>query len=325
MPPHRIDTHHHIFPPKYLAAERERIVKDALIFKDIVLGWSPQKSLDAMDAAGVATAITSITSPGVWFGDSDRTRRIARDCNEYAAQMASDHKGRFGFFASLPLPDIDASLAEIDYAFATLGADGIGLVTSIGSQYPGDPAFAPVFEELNRRRATVYFHPKCADCCFGLMPGLPGAMLEFPFDTTRAIISLLLGGAFARYSEIRFLFSHAGGTLPMLGPRVAGQVDRRPGLREIIPHGVMPELAKLHYDVVSATHPIQFDAIRAVADISHLLFGSDFPFWDPRVTVDGVSALGLSEADLAALERDNALRLLPSLQARLAAIGAEAG
>jgi predicted TIM-barrel fold metal-dependent hydrolase len=314
LPPHRIDTHHHIFPPKYLAAEQDRIVNDAPIFKSNMLGWSPQRSIEVMDAAGVATAITSITSPGVWFGDTAKTRRLARDCNEYAADLVRDHKGRFGAFASLPLPDIDACLAEIDYAFGTLKADGIGLVTSIGDKYPGDPAFAPVFDELNRRKATVYFHPKAAECCFNLMPGVPGPTLEFPFDTTRAIISLAFNGAFSRYRDITFIFSHAGGTLPMLAPRVAGQVARRPDLKTLLPNGLMHEFARLYYDIVSATHPIQFNAIRGVTDISHLLFGSDFPFWDPQVTVDGVRALNLSAADLAALERDNALRILPTLR-----------
>src|SRR5262245_49333960 len=128
--PHRVDTHHHILPPKYIERERDRIVAVAPSFAEQMLGWTPQKSLDVMDAAGVQTAVTSISSPGIWFGDNGAGRDLARDCNEFAARMAQDHKGRFGVFAALPLPDIDGCLREIEYAYGALKVDGIGLLTN---------------------------------------------------------------------------------------------------------------------------------------------------------------------------------------------------
>jgi 6-methylsalicylate decarboxylase len=216
-------------------------------------------------------------------------------------------------FAALPLPDVDGSLGEIEYAFSVLKVDGIGLLTSYGDKWPGDPAFAPVFHELNRRRAVVYFHPTVADCCTNLMPGVPPAALEFVFDTTRAIISLLYNGVFSRFPDIRFIFSHAGGTLPMVAPRIVGQTRNRPDLQPKMPNGVMHELKRLYYDVVSATHPLQFNAIRDICGIQHLLYGSDYPFWHPQVTVDGLAALNLAATDRRAIERDNALTLLPKL------------
>ncbi len=311
--PFRIDTHHHILPPRYLEKERDRIVGVAPHFAKQMTEWTPQVSLDAMDAAGVQTAVTSISAPGIWFGDAAASRALARDCNDYAARLAQDHKGRFGVFAALPLPDVDGSLREIEYAYSSLKVDGIGLLTSYGDKWPGDPAFMPVFHELNRRRAVVYFHPTVADCCTNLMPDVPPAALEFVFDTTRAIISLLYNGVFSRYPNIRFIFSHAGGTLPMVAPRIVGQTRKREDLQPKMPNGVMHELKRHYYDVVSATHPLQFNAIRDICGIEHLLYGSDYPFWRPQVTTDGLAALNLDPVDLRAIERDNALTLLPRL------------
>jgi predicted TIM-barrel fold metal-dependent hydrolase len=323
--PHRIDTHHHILPPKYFAEERERVLAAAAAGSwPVMRQWTPQMAVDVMDRDGVATAVTSISAPGIWFGDPAQTRRLARECNDYAAGMGRDHNGRFGLFAVLPIPDIDGCLREIEYVFDVLKADGIGLVTSFSNKSPGDPAFAPVFDELNRRKAVVYFHPTVPDCCTGLVPGIGGAMVEFPFDTTRAIISLLFGGTFARCPDIRFIFSHAGGTLPALAPRIAMQAARRKDLAAHAPHGAMHEFRKLYYDIVSAADPLPFNAIRAIAGTAHLLYGSDFPFWDPHVTSDYLAKLDLTAAELRAIERDNALGLLPGL-GRKAPVCAAAG
>jgi len=159
-PPGIIDVHHHISPPAY---NQELIARG--INEPPLQRWSVQKSLDDMDKAGVATAVTSITTPGVWFGDSNAARRLARKCNDYAATLARDHPGRFGVFASLPLPDTEGSLQEIGYAFDALRAEGVGLMMSYGDKWLGDPAFDPVMEELNRRKAVVYTHPTVAECC----------------------------------------------------------------------------------------------------------------------------------------------------------------
>jgi 6-methylsalicylate decarboxylase len=311
---HRIDTHHHIYPPKYFAEEPDLIAAAAPGFKARLAAWTPQEALDIMDHNGIATAVTSISAPGIWFGNAEQTRRIARECNEFAAQMARDHKGRFGLFAVLPIPDIDGCMKEIEFIFDVLKADGIGLVTSFGTRWPGDPTFTPIFDELNRRRAVVYFHPTVPDCCTGLIPGINPGMVEFPFDTVRAIISLLFSGTFSRCGNIRWIFSHAGGVLTSLAPRIAMQAARRPDLAPLVPRGAMHEFGKLYYDIVSAAHPLPFNAIREIAGISHLLYGSDYPFWEPKVTSDNIAKLNLSPEDLCAIERGNALRLLPGLQ-----------
>jgi len=312
--PRRIDTHHHIFPPRYMAKERDRILGVAHRLAAQLLEWTPSKAIEAMDRGGVATAVTSISSPGIWFGDAAASRQLARECNEFAAQMVRDHKGRFGVFAALPLPDVDGSLREIEYTLDVLRADGIGLMTNYAQTWPGDPRFGPVFDELDRRKAVVYFHPTAADCCTNLLPDIPPATIEFPFDTTRAITSLLYSGTLSRCPHIRFIFSHGGGTLPMLAHRLAGLTRVRKDLLERLPNGVMHEFTKLYYDVVSVASPVPFNAVRQFAGISQLLYGTDFPYWPADTTASGLADLGLSPSDLQAIERDNALALLPRLK-----------
>jgi predicted TIM-barrel fold metal-dependent hydrolase len=311
--PHRIDVHHHILPPDYIAR-----VGDARIGPLILSGktpqWTPAQSIEVMDRHGIATAMTSISAPGLWFGDRQATRDLARHCNDYAAGVRRDHPGRFGIFACLPLPDVDASLREIEYAFDVLKADGIGLLTSYGEQYPGDPTFAPVFDELDRRKAVVFFHPTAASCCTCL-PGIPAATLEFPFDTTRAITSLLYGGTLARCRDIKLIFSHAGGAVPFLAERIA-RLAVRPEFKAMVPNGVVPELQRLYYDTALSANALAFRSLLELVTIDKVLFGSDYPFAPEATTaatVRGLAELGLSPADLRAIERDNAIALLPNL------------
>ena len=314
MHAHRIDTHHHIIPPEYA-----RIVGDDRIGPLILSGktpeWTPAHSIAAMDRHGIATAVTSISAPGLWFGDSDATNTLTRLCNDYAAQMRVDHPGRFGMFASLPLPNIDASLREIEYALDTLKADGIGLMTSWDDKYPGDPAFAPIFDELNRRKAVVYFHPTQAPCS-NCLSEIPAATLDFPFDTTRAVTSLLFGGTFARCPDIKFIFSHAGGTVPFLADRIARLVVK-PDFKAKVPNGVIPELQKLYYDTALSANARIFASLLALVTPAQVLFGSDYPFAPESTmtrTVEGLAKLGLDDVTLRRIERDNALGLMPALQ-----------
>ena len=314
MTAHRIDVHHHILPPEYVAA-----VGDAHIGPLILSGktptWSAQMSIDAMERNGIATAITSISAPGLWFGDIQSTRNLCRHCNDFAATIRRDHPGRFGMFACLPLPDVEASLKEIEYALDTLGAEGIGLLTSYGDRYPGDPAFAPVFDELNRRGAVVYFHPTNAPCS-QCQPDIPAATLDFPFDTTRAIVSLLYGGTFARCPNIRFIFSHAGGTVPFLAERIA-RLAVRPEFKQHVPNGVVPELKRLYYDTALSANEFAFAALLKLVVPEHVLFGSDYPFApEPTMTasVKAIQEMGLAADVQRGIERDNALRLFPEMK-----------
>jgi predicted TIM-barrel fold metal-dependent hydrolase len=305
----RIDVHHHFLPPRYIDEARERVAAVAGEFAAQVLGWTPERSLEAMDKAGVGKAMASISSPGVWFGDGRAAAELARDCNEFAAGMKSRHAGRFGTFAALPLPDVDAALKEIEYAAGMLKVDGFGLYTSYDGVYPGDARFAPVLDELNRRKAVVFVHPLACPQCAGLLPGVPDAILEYPFDTTRAISSLLYSGTLARCPEISFIFSHGGGALAMLGHRIARYAGVNKAIASRVPGKPAEQLKTLHFDVVSMTQPVQFASLRAMVPVSQLLFGSDYPYWPPDQTASGLASLGLSPADLKAIESGNASRL----------------
>ena len=315
MSPHRIDVHHHFLPPGYVDTVGEARI-GPIILSARTPEWSPGHSLAAMERNGISAAVLSISAPGIWFGDPAETRRLARLCNEYGAQLKRDNPGRFGLFACLPLPDIDASLAEIDHAFGSLDADGIGLLTSCDDEYPGAPVFAPVFEELNRRKAIVYFHPT-APLCSKCLPHIPAATLEFPFDTTRAITSLLFGGTFARSPDIRFVFSHAGGAVPFLAERIGRLPAARPELREKVPDGVVATLQRLWYDTALSANQFAFRSLLELVPPAKVLFGSDYPFApEPTMaaTIAGLAGLGLSTTDLRAIERDNALGLFPGLR-----------
>jgi len=311
-----IDVHHHILPPVYLAEARDRLIAQQQGYLPArILNWSPQNALAEMDQNGVATSIVSISTPGIWFGDARSARTLARKCNEYAAQLAKDYPGRFGFFASVPLPDTEGSLMEIVYALDVLKADGIILLTSYGDKWPGDPAYMPVFDELNRRKALVYFHPAAPNCCRNLIPNVPPVFTEVPQDTTRAITSLLFSGSFARFRSTRFIFSHAGGTIPMLAGRLSYYSAEMKDLVDKMPNGIEYELKRLYYDIASSANPSSMAALMKLVPASQILFGSDYPFVRIGESTDGLTHIGLSDADLRAIRRDNAARLLKRLKA----------
>ena len=243
--------------------------------------YSPAKDIEAMDRDGVAISLISCTAPGVWFGDPDEARGLARELNEYGAKMASDYKGRYGLLAVLPIPRVDESLKEIEYAFDTLNADGVGILTSYGNHWLGDPAFQPIFDELNRRKAVVYTHPIDAPCCQDLMPGINPTTLEYPTDTTRAILSLLEDTAATRYGDIRFIFSHAGGTMPSVIDRIGvGNPDtiaaNLRGTPE--PNSRLYHLRRFYYDTAQSTNTVQMQALKTIAGVSQIVFGTDYPF-----------------------------------------------
>jgi 6-methylsalicylate decarboxylase len=313
LQPRRIDIHHHIYPPVYFRKAAEHIRGVTHAFYPRLLEWTPSKAIEVMDRHGIATAIVSISAPGIWFGDAAAAGSLARECNEYAAQMARDHKGRFGLFAILPLGDVERSLREIEYVYDVLKADGIALMTNCNDLWPGDKAFAPVFDALNERKAVVFFHPTAASFLTKVLPDIPAPTVEFPFDTTRAIMSLLFSGTTSRCPDIRFVFSHGGGALAMVAGRMVGLAGVRKELGARVPNGVMNEIKRFYYDVASVTSRAAFNAIRELVGTSQLLFGSDYPFWSPDLAISGLRDMGLDADALAAIERGNALKLLPKL------------
>lgn len=307
--PRRIDVHHHILPPRYRQAAREHILALAQGYAQ-VLDWTPEASLAQMDKFGIATAMTSNPSPWTWF-PREEARSLVRDSNDYATALARDHKGRFGVFAALPMPDIDGSLAEIAYAFDKLHADGICLTTSYDDKWPGDPVFNPVFEELNRRKAVVFVHPASPACCRGLLPGVPDPTIEFMFDVTRCITSLLFSGTLSRLPDIRFIFTHAGGAAAQLAERIIRNAALQKGIAERLPNGARYEIEKLHYDIATSTSRATFDAITDAVPMTQLVFGSDYPYLPMAQTVQGLEEFGFDADDLVAIDRANAVALFP--------------
>jgi predicted TIM-barrel fold metal-dependent hydrolase len=309
--PRRIDVHHHTEPPFLLERTRAGLLAGSPYGNDVVQ-WTPERSLEQMDQWGIATAMLS--NPTVWSSFKDEGNSLCRQTNEYSAQLRDAHKGRFGFFGAVPLPDIDAALTEAAYVLDTLHADGIGLVTSYGDKWPGDPAFDPLFDELNRRKAVVFIHPTAPGCCGHLVPGIPAPTIEFMFDVTRCITSLLFHGAFTRFADIRFIFTHDGAALPMLADRITrnATVVKSTGIK--MQEEAMALLRRQHYDVTTSTSRASLNGVRSILPVSQLLFGSDFPFLRPGDTVPGLEHYGFKPAELAAINRGNAERLFPRLQ-----------
>jgi 6-methylsalicylate decarboxylase len=307
-----IDVHHHIMPPPYAEVVGPRFAARNEHNAAQVMSWTPQKSIEAMDRHGIAVSITSISTPGVWFGDLGQARRLARACNEFAADMERDYRGRFGSLAIVPMPDIDATLEEIRYALDTLNACGICLMSNYGRVWPGDPKFAPVFEELNRRKAIVYVHPILPEACQDMQPGIGESALEYLFDTARAIASLIYNGSLARWPDVRFIFPHSGGALPPMAERVARMADRDRRLSPPPATKAMAEVKSLYFDVASSTNPVTLAALLRLVPPTQVMFGTDFPFLASiPYTIDPLHSHGLAAADLAAIESGTALRLFP--------------
>src|SRR3984885_15061869 len=312
-----IDTHYHFYPPAYQKAWLDWEDGRKIPHFANQLGWTPERAVDQLDKNGIATAVLSVAStPGVWFGlDAKGAEKMARVCNDYGAEMARDHKGRFGLFATLSMLDVDATLNEIEYAFGTLKADGVGLQTSYGDKWLGDPFFRPVFDELNRRGAVVYVHPLVADCCGQLSVGALPAVIEVPHDTTRTVTSLLLSGTFARLRDIKWLFSHAGGTIPMLAGRIEAFYEQRAkGPDGFAPDGIEAEFRRLYYDTANGTHPASMAALMKLVPSSQISYGTDYPYF-PLDQINSLRALNLAAADLTAIMSGTAERLIPRLSA----------
>jgi predicted TIM-barrel fold metal-dependent hydrolase len=314
----RIDLHRHYFPAAFLDAQRQSALRQSrpAALGAALEGWSKARTIEAMDRYGIATGILSISTPGPWFGDIEESKRLARECNDYAAEMMRDHPDRFGLFAALPLPDPDAALREIDYAFDTLHADGVAIMTSYattaGTTWPGDASLAPVFAELNRRKALAFFHLGRVSSG-NVVSGVPDVMAETPHEMTRAIMSLLFNGTLSRNPDIRFIFTNAGGTVPMLSGRIAAATKRLGAeFDRLVPKGSEYELKRLFYEVSNATSPASLAAVAAFVPPSQIVFGTDYPFVPIEATIAGIDAFWagpLSDP----VYRTNAATLLPRL------------
>lgn len=299
----RIDVHNHLTPPILIQTMGAETLGE-------FAKWTPEKAIEAMEQSGVSTGITSIPP----HYDPDTVDRIARPANEYAARLAADHPGRFGVFAFVPMPHIDATLKEIEYAYDTLKADGIGLYTNYGDKWLGDPAFDPVFAELERRKAVVFTHPITADCCKNLIKGIGDGAIEWQTDTTRAIAQMVFGGAAARYPNVRMIWSHGGGTMPYLIDRFS-RMASSPKLSARFPGGFEAAAAKFYYDTAQVANPPAMAALTKVVPLSQILFGTDYPARTLAEHVKGLKECGVFNAEeLHRIDRENAVALLPRFQ-----------
>jgi 6-methylsalicylate decarboxylase len=306
--PFRIDVHHHYTSPALLAMMKGRRTHQTFNEE-----WTVAKSLDAMERGGVAKAVVSTSDPGVWFGDFDAAAALARDCNEYQARLIADHPGRFGMFTTVPLPDVDMALREVAYGLDVLKAHGVGVMTSYAGKYLGDPVFTPLMEELNRRKAVVFVHPLGSACCSNLLPGVPDQVVEYNSETSRTVASLAFSGTLGKFPEIRFIFSHGGGTVPYLVARFERLFNNRPDLKAMTPDGCVALLRTLYFDTAQAFNEFTMASLTRLMPTEHILYGSDFPAAAPDATSKGLEAFGLSVAQQRAIGRDNAVSLMPTI------------
>ncbi len=211
------------------------------------------------------------------------------------------------------MQSIDDSLREIEYSLDVLKADGIGLLTSYGDKWLGHASFAPIMDEINRRKAVLYTHPTVANCCRNLVADTPPSVIEYGTDTTRSIVNVVFSGTAHRCPDIRFIFSHAGGTLPFLTERLIHMPMLNKKLEAQVPNGVLYELKRFYYDTAWSAQPYALSSLLQLVSVPQVLFGSDYPYRTSEDNIKGLIAYGFSAADLATITRGNAVNLRPLL------------
>jgi len=307
-----VDTHHHILPDFFW---QETDNAHAPVGGLAPLRWSKEASLSFMDDAGIDVAVTSLSTPGVHTGDSAKARTLARRCNEFAAELVHARPDRFASFACIPLPDIDASLEELSYALDVLGLDGVVAFTNSNGVYLGDTVLEPVFEELERRKAVVFVHPNPSPDVVAHSLGLPDNLLDFPTDTNRAVAQMHYTNRFARTPHVKYIFSHAGGSIPYLAARFAiiDEMDFIAGAEE---RGSADDMfRRMHWDTALAASDPVFRMLRDVVGIEQVLYGTDFPYLRRDLAVRSKQQI-LQSSTVNAVEQSavlggNASRLLP--------------
>ena len=318
----RIDTHQHIVPSRYADWMHDKGIRPGGV--DLP-PWSEDSALEFMDGHGIQTGVLSLSTPGVYFGDVPEARRWAREINEYSAEVVARRPDRFGFFATLTLPDVEGSLAEAEYALDTLRADGIVVLANNDGRYLGDPGFEPLLEFLHRRRVVVFVHP--GELPAPEVPGIPGFAADFLLDTTRTAISLILSGSMERYLDIRFILAHAGGFVPYIAYRILlamlNQESMTQQARVLLDHKhqvprYLAVLKQFYYDIALSASPAALPSLLEVAAPDHITYGSDFPF-APPVAVGFLNEqfenYPLDPALRAAIDRGNCEALFPRLTA----------
>jgi 6-methylsalicylate decarboxylase len=316
--PLSIDIHHHILPDFFWRATNEAHNPVGGIAPP---PWSKEAALTYLDDAGTDMAFTSISTPGVHMGDDAAARDLAQRCNELSAKLIQERPDRFGGFAALPLPDVDGSLKELEYALDVLKLDGVVLFSNARGIYLGDKRFAALFAELERRKAVVFVHPTLSPDPSAHNLGLPDTLIDFTADTTRAVAQLHYGNTFARTPNVKYIFSHAGGTTPYLATRfaVVDQMDVIPGAEE---RGTAADMfRRMYWDTALSWHAPNLRMLKSIVGVDRIVFGSDFPYLRRDLAVkcrgEVEHSLELSEQESIAVLAGNALTLFPRLAKRL--------
>lgn len=307
----RIDIHHHALSADIIELLRE------LALPTPVQQWQLGETLDMMDANGIEASVISNVIPCDVLGDAAVAARLARQVNLAAAELVRAQPGRFGFFATLPLPHVDLALDEAAHALDELGADGVTLLPHGGDHYLGAPLFDPLLAELDRRRAVLFVHP--LDLPRGSVPGVPSVYADFLLDTTRAAVSLITSGTLARYPGVSVILSHAGGFLPYAASRVEAVAN---ALADVDHDAMWDGIRRFYYDLALSV-PSALPSLLAAADPSRILYGTDWSGVPAAVVAQATRALDASAVinDRArqGINRNNALALLPGLARRLKA------
>lgn len=308
----KIDVHFHLIPQFFRDAIRE---SGLMLATAKYPEWSPALALELMDKHDIAVAVTSTVWPGAGFLPGDKAAGFARRCNDYAADLIAKNPRRFGCFGLLPMHDMDAAIAEARYCLETLRFEGVGLFASYGERFLGDPSFDPLMSYLDSAKAVVHVHPSLHPSSRSLKLQWPGWLIEYVFDTTRAAVNLVFSGARERFPGIRFILSHAGGTLPYLAMRLELAPMIETSLQNLSRDEIAVGLKSFWYDNAIASGPQTMGALSRVAAPDHILFGSDWPFCDDRVVREEIARLTapdfLTPDHIATIERKNAFALFP--------------
>ena len=299
----RIDVHQHVLPSFWIDGLKQRHSVHR------PPAWTPESAIAYMDSRNIATGMLSLTAPAISDWTANERPEIAREVNDYTASLVTQWPERFGHFATLPLPDIDAALSELAYAFDVLAADGVVLLSSYDDRYLGDPWFEPLWSELNRREAVVFIHPTRST--LRELPGIPAPFLDFPCDTARTANQIVLNGVLDRYRNVRIILSHAGGFVPYAVQRFAACAAVMPGAADA--DAIVATFHRFYFDTALSSSPYTIPSLKAFADPTRIVFGSDFPYGpggaeEPFTSMLDASTL-FSENERAAVNRSNALQL----------------
>ena len=311
---HRIDVHQHVVPPFWAHALPTHGGDPS---GTVIPQWSPDSAIDFMDSQQVATGILSLTAPSVIGWDKSERRRMARRVNEYTADLVTKRPDRFGNFATLPLPDAEGALWELEHALDTLRADGVILLANYAGKYLGEAAFEPIWSELHRRHAVVFVHP--GQPPLPTAAGVPGPLVDYPFDTTRAAVQLVLNGIVDRYPGARIILAHAGGFLPYASHRFA-ELARvfRPAAAK--PADILATFQRFYFDTALSSGPAALPSLKAFAGSGHMVFGSDFPYAPAGIGASFTAKLdadnSLTADEHRAINHGNACTLFPRLARR---------